>query len=80
MTRVAKKTKRSWTYTRENGVDSPNSFLHCSFSIECFHHVTLYDIIVEVVYDLRADYVVQTMSCRHQWQAESQNFPPMLTG
>ena len=25
-----KKTKRSWTYMRENRVDSPYLFLHCS--------------------------------------------------
>ena len=33
LTRVAKKTKRSWTYMRENGVDSPYLFLHPGFSI-----------------------------------------------
>ena len=27
LTRVAEKTKRSWTYMRENGVDSPYLFL-----------------------------------------------------
>ena len=27
-----KKTKRSWTHMRENGVDSPYLFLHCVFS------------------------------------------------
>ena len=26
--RAEKKTKRSWTYMRENGVDSPFLFLH----------------------------------------------------
>ena len=29
---VFKKTKRSWTYMRENLVDSPYLFLHCVFS------------------------------------------------
>ena len=28
LTRVTEKTKRSWTYMRENGVDSPYLFLH----------------------------------------------------
>ena len=32
MIRVAKKTKRSWTYMRVNGVDSPYLFLHPGFS------------------------------------------------
>ena len=31
--RVAKKTKRAWTYMRQNGVDSPYLFLHPGFSI-----------------------------------------------
>ena len=34
LTRATEKTKRSWTYTRENGVDSPYLFLHCVFSID----------------------------------------------
>ena len=33
LTRMAKKTKRSWTYLRENGVDLPYLFLHPGFSI-----------------------------------------------
>ena len=32
MTGVANKTKRSWTYTRVNGLDSPYLFLHPGFS------------------------------------------------
>ena len=28
LTRATEKTKRSWTYMRENGVDSPYLFLH----------------------------------------------------
>ena len=32
LTRVAKKSKRSWTNMRENGVDSPYLFLHPGFS------------------------------------------------
>ena len=28
LTRATEKTKRSWTYMRENGVDSPFLFLH----------------------------------------------------
>ena len=31
-TRATEKTKRSWIYMRENGVDSPYLFLHCVFS------------------------------------------------
>ena len=34
LTRATEKTKRSWTYMRENGVDSPYLFLHCVFSID----------------------------------------------
>ena len=34
LTRATEKTKRSWTYMRENGVDSPCLFLHCVFSID----------------------------------------------
>ena len=30
-----KKTKRSWTHMRENGVDSLYLFLHCVFSWVC---------------------------------------------
>ena len=33
MTRATEKTKRSWTYMRENGVDSPYLFLHLGFSM-----------------------------------------------
>ena len=33
LTRVAKKTKRSWTYMREKGGDSSYLFLHPGFSI-----------------------------------------------
>ena len=33
LTRVAKKTKRSWTYMREKGGDSPYLFLHPGFCI-----------------------------------------------
>ena len=33
LTRVANKTKRSWTYMREKGVDSSYLFLHPGFSI-----------------------------------------------
>ena len=33
LTRAAEKTKRSWTYMRENGVDSPYLFLHSDFSM-----------------------------------------------
>ena len=33
LTRVAKKTKRSWTYMKESGADSPYLFLHSGFSI-----------------------------------------------
>ena len=28
LTRMTEETKRSWTYMRENGVDSPYLFLH----------------------------------------------------
>ena len=31
LTRAAEKTKRSWIYMRENGVDSQYLFLHCVF-------------------------------------------------
>ena len=34
LTRATEKTKRSWTYMRENGVDSPYLSLHCIFSID----------------------------------------------
>ena len=34
LTRATEKTKRSWIYMRENGVDSPYLFLHCVFSID----------------------------------------------
>ena len=34
LTRANEKTKRSWIYMRENGVDSPYLFLHCVFSID----------------------------------------------
>ena len=33
LTRATEKTKRSWTYMRENGVDSPCLFLHWGFSM-----------------------------------------------
>ena len=33
LTRAAEKTKRSWTYIRENGVDSQYLFLHLGFSM-----------------------------------------------
>ena len=34
LTRATEKTKRSWIYMRENGVDSQYLFLHCVFSID----------------------------------------------
>ena len=37
LTRATEKTKRSWTYMRENRMDSPYLFLHWGFSIVASH-------------------------------------------